>query len=75
MNEHMKTTPPPYSTTYQTAGVDTERGDLGLKRIVDRVRQTWTRFDGIGSVKLPIGFFANVIDMGGVLVSPFLLMA
>lgn len=60
----MNTSTPQYPTTYQTAGVDTDRGNIGLKRIVERVRQTWPQGGGIGSVKLPIGYFANVIDMG-----------
>ena len=53
-------------TTYQAAGVDTEKGRIGLQRIVDRVRGTWPQHDGIGAVKLPIGYYANVIDMGGI---------
>jgi phosphoribosylformylglycinamidine cyclo-ligase len=53
-------------TTYQAAGVDTARGRIGLQRIVDRVRGTWPQHGGIGSVKLPIGYYANVIDMGGI---------
>ncbi len=60
----MKTTTPQSPTTYQSAGVDTDRGSIGLKRLVDRIRQTWPHGGGIGSVKLPIGYFANVIDMG-----------
>ena len=53
-------------TTYEAAGVDTARGRIGLQRIVDRVRQTWPPHSGIGAVKLPIGYYANVIDMGGI---------
>ena len=52
------------ATTYQNAGVDTDRGSIGLSRIVNRILQTWPEGDGIGSVKLPIGYFANVINMG-----------
>ncbi len=51
--------------TYRAAGVDAEREELGLQRLIQRVRQTWPRGAGAGSVKLDIGFFANVIDLGG----------
>lgn len=53
-------------TTYSGVGVDTEQEDIGLQRLVARVQQTWTRGEGIGSIKLNIGFFANVIDLGGI---------
>jgi phosphoribosylformylglycinamidine cyclo-ligase len=53
-----------FPTTYQHAGVDTDRGSIGLSRIVSRIQQTWPAGEGIGSVKLPIGYFANVINMG-----------
>jgi phosphoribosylformylglycinamidine cyclo-ligase len=51
---------------YQGAGVDIAAAESGLKKIVDSIRQTWPAADGVGAVKLDIGYFANVIDIGGV---------
>jgi phosphoribosylformylglycinamidine cyclo-ligase len=48
------------------AGVDTEQEEVALQRLVKQVRQTWPPGGGVGSVKLDIGYFANVIDLGGV---------
>src|SRR5438552_19140385 len=56
-----------YKTTgYKTAGVDTEAAQSGLERIVASIRQTWPAPDAIGAVKLDIGYFANVLDIGGI---------
>src|SRR5271170_3072809 len=51
---------------YRGAGVDISAAESGLKKIVDSIRQTWPPADGLGAVKLDIGYFANVIDIGGV---------
>jgi phosphoribosylformylglycinamidine cyclo-ligase len=51
--------------TYQQAGVDTAEADAGLENIIARVQRTWPQA-GLGRVVLPIGYFANVIDLGGV---------
>jgi phosphoribosylformylglycinamidine cyclo-ligase len=51
---------------YQGAGVDIAAAESGLKKIIDSIRKTWPAADGIGAVKLDIGYFANVIDIGGV---------
>ncbi len=51
---------------YREAGVDIAAAESGLHKIVDRIRQTWPAAAGIGAVKLDIGYFANVIDIGGV---------
>ena len=51
--------------TYQQAGVDTAEADAGLENIIARVQRTWPQA-GLGRVVLPIGYFANVIDFGGV---------
>jgi phosphoribosylformylglycinamidine cyclo-ligase len=51
--------------TYQQAGVDTAEADAGLNHIIARVQRTWPAA-GLGRVVLPIGYFANVIDMGGI---------
>lgn len=50
--------------TYKDAGVDTAEADAGLNNIVSRVRATWPAA-GLGRVVLPIGYFANVIDVDG----------
>jgi phosphoribosylformylglycinamidine cyclo-ligase len=46
--------------TYIDAGVDTEKGESALKRLLTHVQKSFRR----GSVKLDIGYFANVIDLG-----------
>jgi phosphoribosylformylglycinamidine cyclo-ligase len=51
---------------YKTAGVDTDATQSGLENIIGRIRETWPAPGGIGEVKLDIGYFANVIDIGGV---------
>ena len=61
----MEPTPPEHLVAYRTAGVDTAREEAGLQRLVNKVRQTWSFGDGRGSVKLDIGYFANVLDIGG----------
>jgi phosphoribosylformylglycinamidine cyclo-ligase len=50
---------------YRQSGVDTAEADAGLGRIVARVQSTWPR-TGFGRVVLPIGYFANVVDVGGI---------
>ncbi len=52
-------------TAYREAGVDTDEADIGLGRLVTRITPTWPRHGGFGTVLLPIGYFANVIDIGG----------
>src|SRR5215472_11621586 len=47
---------------YRDAGVDTDEADAGLKRLTARIAETWPSGGGFGSVKLDIGYFANVID-------------
>jgi phosphoribosylformylglycinamidine cyclo-ligase len=49
---------------YKEAGVDTAEADSGLGHIVRRVQATWPPH-GLGRVVLPIGYFANVIEMDG----------
>lgn len=56
----MATTP---DTTYRSVGVDTQNEELGLKLLTDQIVRTWPR-EGLGAVKLDIGRFANVIDIG-----------
>ena len=52
------------SDGYKAAGVDIAEADAGLRNIVARITATWPQ-SGIGAVQLPIGYFANVIDIGG----------
>jgi phosphoribosylformylglycinamidine cyclo-ligase len=53
-------------TTYREAGVDTDEAELGLSRLVERITRTWPHPGDFGAVRLPIGYFANVIDIGGI---------
>jgi len=50
---------------YKLAGVDTAEADTGLNHIIARVKGTWPAA-GIGRVVLPIGYFANVIEIEGI---------
>jgi len=50
---------------YKQAGVDMAEADAGLVRIVARVQRTWPK-SGQGRVVLPIGYFANVIEIDGI---------
>jgi phosphoribosylformylglycinamidine cyclo-ligase len=49
---------------HKAAGVDIAEADAGLNNIVSRIIGTWPK-SGFGAVQLPIGYFANVIDLGG----------
>src|SRR5262249_35342345 len=50
---------------YKETGVDTAEADAGLENIIARVKKTWPQA-GLGRVVLPIGYFANVIEMDGI---------
>jgi len=50
---------------YRESGVDTAGADAGLRNIVARVQATWPAA-GLGRVVLPIGYFANVIEVDGI---------
>jgi phosphoribosylformylglycinamidine cyclo-ligase len=50
---------------YKAAGVDIAEADAGLRNIVSRITATWPQ-SGPGQVQLPIGYFANVVDIGGI---------
>ena len=54
-----------HSEVYKQAGVDTAEADAGLNHIIARVQRTWPH-GGLGRVVLPIGYFANVIEMDGI---------
>jgi phosphoribosylformylglycinamidine cyclo-ligase len=51
---------------HKTAGVDMDEADAGLRQIVASIKQTWPAPGALGAVKLDIGYFANVIDIGGI---------
>jgi len=50
---------------YRDSGVDTDEAESGLARLIKRITQTWPPRGSLGGVQLPIGYFANVIDIGG----------
>jgi phosphoribosylformylglycinamidine cyclo-ligase len=50
---------------YKEAGIDTAEADTGLGRLVGCIKDTWPQ-EGPGRVLLPIGYFANVVEMDGV---------
>jgi len=50
---------------HKAAGVDIAEADAGLNNIVSRIVGTWPKPGAFGAVQLPIGYFANVIDIGG----------
>ncbi len=50
--------------SYLDAGVDVEREERALSRLVAVATETFGFAQGIGRPVLPIGFFANVIDIG-----------
>jgi len=52
-------------TAYIDAGVDTDEADIGLRRLVSRITRTWLPESDFGGVQLKIGYFANVINLGG----------
>lgn len=57
------------SPGYKAAGVDIAEADAGLRHIISRITATWPPGGpqgGLGAVQLPIGYFANVIDIGGI---------
>jgi phosphoribosylformylglycinamidine cyclo-ligase len=50
---------------YRDSGVDTEEADIGLDLLVKIITRTWPPRDKLGGVQLKIGYFANVVDIGG----------
>jgi phosphoribosylformylglycinamidine cyclo-ligase len=51
---------------YKSSGVDTDEADVGLKRLTRRIMKTWPPVGEFGQVQLGIGYFANVVDFGGI---------
>ncbi len=63
----MTTNHPPMSqAAYRDSGVDTDEAEIGLARLISRITHTWPPRGSFGGVQLPIGYFANVIDIGGI---------
>jgi phosphoribosylformylglycinamidine cyclo-ligase len=56
----------PEDHLYKTAGVDTGAAQSGLQKIIASIKQTWPLPGALGAVKLDIGYFANVVDIGGI---------
>jgi phosphoribosylformylglycinamidine cyclo-ligase len=52
--------------TYAEAGVDAAKEDVALGQLLKYVKKSLEFRKGIGSTKLDIGYFANVIDIGKV---------
>ena len=50
--------------TYQHAGVNTDQASTGLKGLLHWVVQMHSLRQDVGGVRLPIGYYANVIDIG-----------
>jgi phosphoribosylformylglycinamidine cyclo-ligase len=50
--------------TYQQAGVDSAQASAGLQGLLRWVTQTHAWRQDLGAVRLPIGYYANVIDIG-----------
>jgi phosphoribosylformylglycinamidine cyclo-ligase len=50
---------------YREAGVDIAAAEAGLGKIVAAIKGTWPAAGQPGAVALDIGYFANVIDIGG----------
>ncbi len=48
--------------TYKATGVDTAKEELGMQKVAEWVRQTFS-FCPSAPVKLPIGYFANVLQI------------
>lgn len=52
-------------TPYGAAGVDTERADAALARLAAHIRATWPPAGARGAVQLDLGYYANILDIGG----------
>jgi phosphoribosylformylglycinamidine cyclo-ligase len=51
-------------SAYQSAGVDTSAEETGMAGLLGYVNQTFANRPGLGKPLLPIGYFANVVDLG-----------
>src|SRR5579871_6364192 len=50
---------------YREAGVDIAAAEAGLEKIIATITGTWPKPGEFGAPALGIGYFANVIDIGG----------
>jgi phosphoribosylformylglycinamidine cyclo-ligase len=50
---------------YRDAGVNTDEADAGLRRLTQRIMSTWPAKSAMGGVQLDIGYFANIVNIGG----------
>jgi len=52
---------------YSTVGVDTDKEESGLRLLVQQLEQTlaYRPADSVGHVRLPFGYFANVVRLTG----------
>jgi phosphoribosylformylglycinamidine cyclo-ligase len=50
---------------YRASGVDTDEAEFGLHQLVKQITRTWPPRDKPGGVQLNIGYFANVLNIGG----------
>lgn len=50
---------------YGSAGVHIGATEAALEGLTARLRRTWPKGPGFGSVALDFGFYANVVDIGG----------
>jgi phosphoribosylformylglycinamidine cyclo-ligase len=67
MTESAKTDLAAAPDLYREAGVDTDEAEAGLHKLTRRIAATWPAPGALlGGVKLDIGYFANVIDFGGI---------
>lgn len=51
--------------TYAGSGVDVKTGQKSLKKLLGWIDKTFALRDGTGSKKIDVGFFANVVEIGG----------
>lgn len=58
------TAPTKSDDLYRQAGVDIDEADRGLSGLAGHVQRTWRR-DGPGRVLLELGYYANVVEVGG----------
>ena len=50
--------------TYSKAGVNTEQAEESLSGLINYVKKTWGFSTDVAKVKLDLGYFANVLDVG-----------
>jgi len=52
-------------SAYTRAGVDTSEADAGLSSLKERFQSGWLSRETFGAPQLDIGYFANVVNIGG----------